>query len=230
MKNFLLINLLLSLMLFSSCEKEKVKCYNADRYISFSRSQNDSLFYSFKLNPAKVKDEIPVEIELIGSLLDKDTEIKIEVDKEYANTDDDLYELPSKMVFHKNKAKDTIYIGVNKPSREIDSVRVVFRIVENEHFLPGLIENCLFKLIVNDKLSNPEWWDSTIKSEFLGKYSDKKFSLFIEVTGVSNLSDKTESEKRALSLKFKYYLQKQKEEGNTILDENGKPMVVTVVG
>lgn len=230
MKNFIFINIFIALFCLSSCEKEKVEPYKADRYLSFLKTQNDSLFYSFKLNPSKITDRIPVEIELIGRLLDEDEEIKIEIDSEYSNTSDKLFALPEKIIFHKQKSIDTIYIDVFKPKELTDTTKVVFRLVENTFFKPGLKENRIFKLIVNDKLSKPEWWNSIIEDEFLGKYSDKKFSLFIQVTEVSDLSDKNESEKRALALKFKYYLQKQKEAGNIILEENEKPMVVPVVG
>jgi len=230
MKNYLIVFLLLIVGVISSCSKEEVPVYDSGRYLHYTKTVEDSLFYSFKLNPGLDQDQVAIEINLIGKLLTEDQTIKLVVEEEFSNSSEVLYKLPENPVFHANKGKDTIYIDVYKPTIDTDSTRVFIRLEANENFTPCFEDKQVFKLIVNNKLSKPDWWDGTIVDDFLGDYSDTKYSTFIEVTKVSDLSEKDESEIRALCLKFKYYLQKQLEQGNSILDEDGTQMTVPVVG
>ena len=42
--------------------------------------------------------------------------------------------------------------------------------------------------MISDIAAQPDWWTSVVIKSYLGKYSDKKYQLLIEVTGESDFS------------------------------------------
>jgi hypothetical protein len=68
-----------------------------------------------------------------------------------------------------------------------------------------------------------------VTSYYLGAYSDKKYTLFLEVVGV-DLTGANDNLLRHYSLLFKKYLNDQKAKGTPVLEEDGTEMVVAVLG
>ena len=64
-------------------------------------------------------------------------------------------------------------------------------------------------------MSQPDWWDRGIVNDYLGTYSDDKYTLFIIVTNQTDLSEASPAEKRAYTLQFKYWLEDQEKAGVT---------------
>lgn len=58
-------------------------------------------------------------------------------------------------------------------------------------------------------------------------YTEKKLDVFMEITGVGDLTGLDENRIRSLAVQFKYKLIEEAEKGNIIQDENG-PMYKTV--
>ena len=101
-------------------------------------------------------------------------------------------------------------------------------------------------LIFSDMLARPAWWtpmllengrydQNSVEYVYLGLYSDKKYLLLMEVTGVGDWTDLDDSERRIQALKLKRYLEKMKAEGNTVYEDSysgGVPeeMSVQVMG
>ena len=90
--------------------------------------------------------------------------------------------------------------------------------------------------VISDQISQPAWWTTyatdrynSVEYVFLGEYSDKKYGLLIEVTGVSDWTDLSTDERRVLALQLKRYLAK-----NIVYEdvESAVPvrMTVTVMG
>ena len=75
--------------------------------------------------------------------------------------------------------------------------------------------------------SRPLWWNDKITDEYLGPYTEKKLDVFMEITGVGDLTGLDENRIRSLAVQFKYKLIEEAEKGNIIQDENG-PMYKTV--
>ena len=75
-------------------------------------------------------------------------------------------------------------------------------------------------------ISRPEWWDEVVVNSFLGTYSDTKYRLFIEATGIADMTNLSESEMRAYSMILRDFLKKGREEGKEFIDENGEPINV----
>ena len=78
---------------------------------------------------------------------------------------------------------------------------------------------------INNMVSEPDWWDRDIVNYFLGDYSEKKYTKFIEVTGVSDPSGASSDQIRYYSLEFKRYLEK-----NPQYEEDNSLMTVPVIG
>lgn len=89
-------------------------------------------------------------------------------------------------------------------------VRLVIDIVENDVLKPG--QNIYTRKVVrfSSLISPPLWWDDVVVESLLGKYTETKFRLFMEVTGVGDLTDLSESERWSLARQFKYYLIEKK--------------------
>ena len=51
-------------------------------------------------------------------------------------------------------------------------------------------------------LSQPDWWDDTITSRFLGEYSDAKYARFIESSGITDITGYTSTELRLIVQQF----------------------------
>ena len=111
-----------------------------------------------------------------------------------------------------------------------DEYRIVLRLIDTKQLLCGQINYTIAIIRLNDKITRPDWWDNYIVWDYLGAYTDKKFSLFIEVTGKADLTEASDSDKRVYALQFKYWLQAQKKQGNTVWEDDGTEMTVPVLG
>ena len=230
MKKYILY--ILGLLFFVSCQEEKLETFSGDRYISFSKSvETDSISLSFFFYPGQEKVYVPLELSLAGLPLNKDLEYKIEVNEEHTTADSKFFKLPDNLIFEKGKIKDTINIElVNFPELKEKEVKLVLNVVENENFTPGAISYRYAKIIFTDMVSQPVWWDWIVTRYTLGEYSEKKFRLFMEVTGIGDLFGLHASEIRSYAIQFKYYLLKEKEEGRTVYEDDGAEMEVYVIG
>lgn len=230
MKKYILY--IIGLLFFVSCQEEKLKPFSGERYISFSNNvETDSVSLSFFFYPGQDKVLVPLEINLAGLPLNKDLEYKIEVNDKHTTADSKYFKLPDNLIFEKGKIKDTINIElVNSPELKEKEVKLVLNIVENENFIPGAISYRYAKIVFSDIVSQPVWWDWKVARYILGDYSVKKFRLFMQVTGIGDITGLHPSDVRSYAIQFKYYLAKEKEAGRTVYEENGAEMEVTVIG
>ena len=223
---------ILGLLFFVSCQEEKLDTFSGERYISFSKSvETDSVSLSFFFYPGKDRVIVPLEICLAGLPLEKDMDYKIEVNDKFTTAESKCFNLPENLVFEKGKIKDTVYVElINSPELKEKEVKLLLNIVENENFIPGAIPYRFAKIVFSDIISQPEWWDDDVTDYYLGDYSEKKFKLFMQVTGIGDLQGLHASEIRSYAIQFKYYLIKEKEAGRTVYEDNGAEMEVSVIG
>ena len=106
--------------------------------------------------------------------------------------------------------------------KEVD---IAVRIVEGGAYRPGPTSNSLRIIRVSNIISQPDWWNDDFAAAFLGDYSDEKYEEFIKATGVSELSDMDNSEISALCRQFVYYLRELRDNGNEVLEKDGRPML-----
>lgn len=65
---------------------------------------------------------------------------------------------------------------------------------------------------------------------YLGDYSDKKYTLFIQETGVADLDPNNADELRYYTIIFKNYLLREKDNNRTVREEDGTEMTVNLIG
>ncbi len=54
-------------------------------------------------------------------------------------------------------------------------------------------------------IARPGWWTTTVETNFLAKYSDNKYRLFIEATGIADMTGLSETEQRAYAIIFRRF-------------------------
>lgn len=213
-----------------ACEEKETPFYEGVTYLSFATDiSQDSTEVSFFFYPGEDKLEIPVEITLAGKLFDEDVPVRLTVVDSLSDAEENSYSLPENAVFRAGLVADTLYVTLHRISAlESERYHLVLALEETPDYLLGQQEYRNNEIIFTAKPARPEWWDATITNVYLGDYSQKKFELFMEVTGVGDLEGLSSSEIRALALKFKRYLKAQ---NPPIMEEDGTtPMEVTVIG
>ena len=146
--------------------------------------------------------------------------------------------MPENPVFRAGLYDDTLRVKLYRTADLQDvKVRLGIRIENNDEFFAGQPEYRECYVYIMDMLTRPAWWTyyaeegyESVQMVFLGDYSDKKYALLIEVTGVSDWTDLSYDERRMLALQFKRYLSAQKAAGNTIYEdtEGAEPEEMTV--
>lgn len=218
MKYFISSIIALSLF-FASCSEDSVKTYEVVEYVYFS---DTTMNYSFAFDPDVTTKEIPVVIKLIGNQAEYERELTIVIDSTSSNVTAADYEIVSPKL-RANMFSDTVHIRINKPQNPDEIGFIRFVIKGSQHFQPGPTINTRFSLTFSDILLQPDWWDTAMKKDYLGEYSEKKYRYFIIATGISDMTDMGSSEKRAYTLVFKKYISDHK-----LTEEDGSPMLLTI--
>jgi hypothetical protein len=220
---------LASAICFVSCNKEEIPLYGNNRYVQFTSDIRDSIAFSFFYHPGKDEETIGLPVKLVGDLGVQDQGYRIEVLTSESTASSSNYSLPAEQVFRKGVAKDTAWVTLKKtPDLDTREVRLVLRITGSNELAPGQTD-CTFRIIrITAAVSKPQWWDANMDKYYMGRYSEKKFRTFMEVTGVGDLTLLNNSDRLILMLQFKYYLIQQKENGNPVYMEDGADMLSTV--
>lgn len=232
MKNInIYILLLLIVAGLTSCEKERIPVYDSSDFINLEVENEDEFIHSFSLHPGQTETEIPMVVELIGNVSNIDRIINYSIVDEETTASTENFDLPENFVFKANKFVDTVYLKIkNTEILKTEEKTLAIKLEDSKDFSVKIPTNSIFRIKMHDKLARPNWWNSTVESEYLGDYSDEKFILFMQVTGVSDFTSMDEAHRRSYSLKFKYYLKKRKDEGNPALESDFSEMEVTVIG
>lgn len=243
------INLLfLFVICLYSCEEKDIESFNGKNSIFFEKfyendiygnKNADSTTISFFFAPESMQTlEANLSVCLSGNLLSEDVTFKLKVIEEETNANTDEYTIEDSYTFHKGtedekEIKDEIFVKVHKSQRiennEIEPVLVV-ELVPNETLLLGQEERIKAKIIISNNVFEPEWWDFEVTNNLLGKFSRKKYKLFIEhadpeITLDAELIKNNPDKARQLAFKFKKWLSEQ---DPLVLDEDGTIMNVTI--
>ena len=241
MKKSLIFSMALGLA-FAACSKEEVPIYDADKsnFILFTNPEESYSVFSFSFHPeveAGAAYEIAIPIEIMGMTKDYDREYKVSiVDTMTTAKQGTHFTLPEKCVFRAGQFDDTLFVKLYRVADlKTTEVCLALRLENSSDFIAGQPEYRTNIIYINDKISQPEWWNSSVNQYFLGYYSDKKYELLIKVTGVSDWTDLSDGERRVYALQLKRYLAKEKAEGRTVYeepDETGyvEEMTVKILG
>ena len=214
-----------------SCKKDAIDTYNGNDYIQFKKNYTDSSLFSFLALPNANEAVTPIAVELAGKPEKRERTYKVTVDKALSTATEAHFALPGSFTLKPNSIIDTFWITVKKsPDLLVKPVRLVLRIESTDDLKQGQVEYSVAILNISNVVAKPDWWNSTVENNFLGDYSDKKFKLFIEVTGVSDLDPANTNMVRNYTLMLKSYLLKEKDAGRTVYEDNGSEMTVALIG
>ncbi|WP_205512838.1 DUF4843 domain-containing protein [Longitalea arenae] len=226
MKHFYLITLLGCWLM--SCKKDAVDAFGETSYVYLANNLSDSssvkpIEYSFAFHPGANKDTIPLLIKLIGRLSDEDRPVELAVDASNTTALPGDYELPGPNVLRSRRAFDTIALVLHNSDR-LKTGKFKLRLFLNEStfFRLGPPGNRYIDITFSDMIARPKWWNEDMERLFLDAYSDTKYRLFIEATGIADLTGATETEKRAYAIIFRDFLARGRENGEVYVDEHGQ--------
>lgn len=220
-----------ALALMQSCKKDDIMLYDSGDHVQFNKSYTDSSMFSFLALPNEDEAQAPLVIELVGKPSGKDRQYKISVVKDQSTATPQHYSLPATFTLKANRTQDTAWITVKKlPDISVKPVRLVLMIESTDELKYGQIDYCVSILNISNVIARPDWWNQTVEWYYLGEYSDKKFKLFIQVTGLSEINSANIDEVRYYTMKLKSYLLKEKDAGRTVYEENGQEMTVEMIG
>ena len=204
-------------LVFFSCSEENIMRYNAsENYIRFTNAYWDSVRVSFVNYPTENSFEVKLPVEITGSVLASALDYEVVVDKDASTGIEGTHFSLERVTFGAGVFSDTLRMKLNRTAdMKEGEFRIVLRLKDNENFtvIPSDYDYAIVR--VSDKMSQPDWWDRGIVNDYLGTYSDDKYTLFIIVTNQTDLSEASPAEKRAYALQFKYWLEDQEKAGVT---------------
>ncbi len=228
MKKYLLIPVVatgLLMICMPGCRKSEIMTYRSGQYLQFGVNVEDTTEFSFLFHPGVQSFDFPLPLEVSGAPLPSDAEYRIVVDTEHSTAIEGThFTLPasSDMVFRTGHVKDTCHLTLlRKPDMQTSTFRIVLRIERNGNFEVGQRDYLVNVLKVSDKIAQPAWWNDRVEQYYLGGYSDKKYQLFMDVTGTGDLTDWNDSRIRAITMDFTNYLRYEKSQGREVFEANG---------
>lgn len=229
MKNKVFVIWIIALV-WVGCDRREIPTFDTkEYYIEFEKATVDSTIFTFIYHPTADYYDLPIVMQIAGEAAGRDLAYKLSVNEKLSSAEVKHYTMPEKTVIRAGHYQDTCYLRLNK-TEDLDGrkIRLVLYLEETSDFAVGKQENAAFIIQFSNTVDRPAWWDSTIEQYYLGTYSEKKFILFLQVTE-ADLTGASDSQKRAVALKFKQYLIDHKGEPET-LENNGQPMTVPVRG
>ena len=232
---------------FSACSEEDVPLYDSNaNFIQFANANTDTVMFSFMFHPtveANGEYELAIPVKILGLPRDRDRAYKVTIVDTLTTAEEGKhFVMPENPTFHAGLFDDTLRVKLYRTADLKDvKVRLGIRIENNDEFYAGQTEYRECVMYIMDMLTRPAWWTyyaeegyDAVQMVFLGDYSDKKYALLIEVTGVTDWTDLSYDERRMLALQLKRYLSAQKAAGNTIYEDSDgaepEEMTVEVLG
>jgi hypothetical protein len=223
--------ILATLLCTQACKKDNIDVYAGETYVQFSRGYADSSLFSFLALPNSNEGTTPLAVELVGFPENRDRHFNVTVVKELSTAPEANYVLPKSFTLRANRTKDTVWMTLKKtPEIAIKPVKLVLKLEPTTDFKVGQSDHAALILYISNIVARPDWWDGSVEGSFLGEYSDKKYKLFIDVTGRSELDNTNEYEVRYYTTIFKNYLLREKDAGRTVYEDNGSEMTVAMIG
>lgn len=218
------------LILIFSCTEDKIMTYNAGDYIQFSKIVTDSSTCSFLIDPSISEIKYPIAVELVGTPKEVDRKFRLGVLEKLTDAPKANYQLQESYTFRAGKVRDTCWLTIKKtPEIAVKPVRLVVKLEDSGDFKVGQTEYSASIIYISNKASKPNWWNDLVTAFYLGEYSDKKYRLFISLTKKIDIDISNTIELRDNTLVLKYYLQKEKDAGRTVFEEDGREMTVALI-
>lgn len=251
MKNYLFLVFSLFIIGVVGCKKETVFLFDDENELFFEKfytNENfpgkglaDSTKVSFFFYPDGAQNaEASIVVNLSGKLLSNpDMKFNLKVVSEETTANSDEFTIDPSYTFKPfigpstKEIKDTIQIKLHRSPRLDqlpEGVRLVLELVPTENYKLGQTERIRSKIILTTLASQPDWWNSEVTTNLLGKYSQKKFKLFLnEIDKKAEVNGQFIRERpdlvKKMVLQFKSWLTSQ---SPRIMEDSGEVMEVAI--
>lgn len=180
-------------VVFCGCDQDIDFPYSGKDRIQFQhyttdwngrRHYSDSLVFSFGLLPDSVEvDTAKVVMEFLGKGSDKERTYKVAVVADSTNAEVGVhYEaIGGTQLFRAEQQTDTLRIVVYRKNlstsfRQPETIRIDLRLEPTDDFDLGLMGGTTKKILLNNYLSEPDWWNDNTG---LGYYHPEKWKILI---------------------------------------------------
>ncbi|MBO9632384.1 MAG: DUF4843 domain-containing protein [Chitinophagaceae bacterium] len=228
MKFFPYICIALACWALLSCKKKDLMSFQSGDKVYIYKDiltiNNDSLIYSFAVRPDDLEfDTIRIPIRIMGEARPVDRKVDYEVVATSSDANPVNYELlPASIPANQFSSVIPIRL-IRTADLKTKQYTLVIRIKSSGDLSPGVDNQISYLIRINDYLTKPVSW----KDSYFGTYSNTKFALLIRETGYITFNGLGESELRWIARATKNaILEWETENGTTMLDENGVPVVV----
>ena len=141
-------------------------------------------------------------------------------------------ELPTNLTFQPWSLYDTIYVHLEKyaaldqedANGHMPVVTLCLELQAVDELQLGDRTHRRITFKISNEITQPAWWNNTVKNNLLGNYTKKKYLLFLEVIE-PDLSDTSLQNIQEWAIQFRRYLESQ---DPPIYEEDGTLMEVKV--
>lgn len=248
-KHFILLSLYL--LILSSCDERGVTMFDQEHEVYFEKffmnalapgteaADSTEISFFFAEEDEKYMDAF-LEVNLSGRPLSRNLHFGLKVIKDKTTALPNEYILEKEYVFrarpipeNATAIKDTIAIRFLRSERlkdMPDGIRLEIALTAGAETGVGQYERSHAVIILREEAIQPEWWTQEVEAELLGKYTAKKYKVFLRnIEGSRELDGKMienrPDQARKLVLRFKKWLEQQ---NPPIYEEDGTPMKVEV--
>ncbi|MVZ65664.1 DUF4843 domain-containing protein [Sphingobacterium sp. DK4209] len=253
---YLPIYILFTLIFLSACKEEGLMTYSVEDSGSslyftekINRSSKDTLMKVISLGrtPEDIKDSIIfIPVSIIGPVANQDRPIHIDIPDSATMKEGLHFDFINRPMIRANHVVDTIYLKLHRtPDLLKNRVYLKLDLKSNEYFdtrittkINSKVEQDIisYSLSYDDMFPIPHLWTTWPSKPtfigFFGEYSRRKVELLIEVLKIDPemLYNPERIPKISQIVNWssymKYWLNKQKAEGNTQFDENNKEITM----
>lgn len=236
MKNTIV--LILVIIAFSACKKEKTEVFNGKHGISFFYVVSggaDSTNFSFANQIVqKSRDTIFVRMRVMGTAVSYDREIEVKALPATTAREGTHFILPK--ISLPADSLNTTYpiILINTEDLKTNTYHLEVAVAENENFVQGVVGQAnittrnipVYKINFNNQLIEPDYWRYI--ANYFGSYSNVKYRFIIDVLGISDLRPDHIGGKISYSdflnynVKLKNALEDYEAANGPMLDETGQ--------
>ena len=218
----------------SSCSEVDLEGYNYDGFIQFEKSSSDSTTFSFAYDETLQVSTIRLKMTLISSMSEQARVFRVKFLEQESSARSGIdFEIPvdEQTVAASDSIAWFTFTVKRNPDLKAGQAVIVWEVEDSGDLKPGLQSNRRARVVISNQLTRPDWWGEWHETEGLGQYSELKFKTFVRVTGIRDMTLKTDggemdySTMRTYVLKFKYWLL-----DNPTQDEDGSLMQVAMRG
>ena len=197
---FKLKSILVFLVILTSCNQDIDNFYDEKARVQFKyfnevtgsdkvtrRTYFDRTTFSFGLKHETVeRDTARIVVEFLGNVsnLDRSYQVRIVADSTTAVEGLHFEPISTTQIFRAGRMKDTLKVVVKRKALSSsfsnpEDKRLTLEMVPSADFNLGMKDGLRARLYINNYLSEPIWWNYSLRLPYIGFYHPKKWKILI---------------------------------------------------